>query len=336
MGESITANKINIKWVLIWILLHSFSLWIIGLALNKLSIQKNFLYLILTGLGLVILANIYRIFLSKRKFIINKYFIYWFIIDTFTIWIVWKIMEILNIQIWWLVILLTGTGLEILALINHKIKKTNLIMFFISVVLIAILIYFNLNQINLFMKNNFYYINDPDSNNLGSDKNTSSGDFFIMKISFPDLGDIEKQILILTNAQRKSNGLSELVWDDKLAEVARDHSKDMAINHYLDHINQNGESPTARAIRHGYDVHKELDGGWYSDGIAENIGKMPTGNVVGVGYVSSDAESIAKAQVSGWMSSPGHRANILNKDYAVIGVGVAYDSTYYIATQNFK
>jgi len=148
--------------------------------------------------------------------------------------------------------------------------------------------------------------------------------------------EIEKATLKYTNIQRSQNNLNELKWDDKLADIARDHSLDQVKNNYFSHIDLNGGDPTDRAIKAGYNVHKELGGGWYSDGIAENIGKMPTGDVIGVGYVSSDPDSIAKAQVDSWMQSPGHRANILNSQYIIIGVGVAYDGLYYISTQNFK
>jgi uncharacterized protein YkwD len=147
--------------------------------------------------------------------------------------------------------------------------------------------------------------------------------------------DVEKSILKYTNMERKAKGLRELQWDARLAEVARDHSLDMVQNDFFSHDNLKGEDPTARAIRHNYNVHKELAGGWYSDGIAENIGKMPTGSIQGGGYVSSDADSIGKAHVGSWMESQGHRANILDSDYIRLGVGVAYDGVYYVATQNF-
>lgn len=147
---------------------------------------------------------------------------------------------------------------------------------------------------------------------------------------------VEKAILKYTNVERKSDGKSTLSWDSNLASVARDHSLDMVENDFFSHDNLRGEDPTARAIRHGYNVHKELGGGWYSDGIAENIGKMPTGNVEGMGYVASDADSIGKAQVESWMQSPGHRQNILDAQYNLLGVGCAYDGLYYVCTQNFK
>jgi len=147
--------------------------------------------------------------------------------------------------------------------------------------------------------------------------------------------DIEKAILYYTNEERKTHDVSALNWDEGLAVVAREHSQDMVESHFFAHDNLRGEDPTARAKRHGYPTRKELGSGWYSDGIAENIGKMPTGNVVGIGHVARDADEIARAQVTSWMQSPGHMRNILDPGYSRLGVGVAYDGFYYVSTQNF-
>jgi uncharacterized protein YkwD len=104
----------------------------------------------------------------------------------------------------------------------------------------------------------------------------------------------------------------------------------------MSHTNLHGQDPTARAVAAGYSVQRSLGGGWYSTGIGENIDMMPTGNVVGHGYVNNDPQSVAQAMVTAWMNSPGHRANILHNQYARLGVGVAYDGRlYYYGTQNF-
>jgi uncharacterized protein YkwD len=147
--------------------------------------------------------------------------------------------------------------------------------------------------------------------------------------------DMEKSILKYTNIQRSSNGLQELIWDENIGEIARSHSLDMVENNFFDHINLNGEDPTNRAQRMGFNREKEVGGGYFSYGLAENIGQMPTGNVVGMGYIANNADSVAKAHVDSWMESPGHRENILNSQYTHLGVGVAYDGLYYVATQNF-
>jgi len=143
----------------------------------------------------------------------------------------------------------------------------------------------------------------------------------------PETYGIENMVFNKVNEERGKQGLRALIWDSKLAEVARLHSLDMANKNYFSHDNLEGEDPTMRAIRNGYNVHKELGNGWYSDGIAENIGMME-------GYASND---VASAMMKSWMNSPGHRANILDANYDFIGVGVAYNGygTYYL-TQDFK
>lgn len=147
--------------------------------------------------------------------------------------------------------------------------------------------------------------------------------------------DIEKAILKYTNDERVKNGMSPLSWDENLAAVAREHSQDMAENDFFSHINLKGEDPTDRAVKNGYPIRKSIGGSSYRLGIAENIGKMPTGNVIGVGFVSNNPEGIAKAQVNQWMYSIGHRRNILDSSSSNLGVGVAKDGIYYISTQNF-
>jgi uncharacterized protein YkwD len=46
-------------------------------------------------------------------------------------------------------------------------------------------------------------------------------------------------------------------------------------------------------------------------------------------------ESFAKTAVSGWLESPGHRANILSPDFDRSGIGVALNGTTAYATQVF-
>jgi len=157
--------------------------------------------------------------------------------------------------------------------------------------------------------------------------------------------EIERQILSLTNNERSAQGVPPLIWDDRLATIARDHSEDMARNDYIGHVNSQGEDPTQRAIRQGYSVHKELAGGWYSEGIGENIAEMPTGMVMfncptETIQVPNSAGGVADAMMDAWMNHDacqgnGHRNNILHSQYSHIGIGVAYDGSNYIATQDF-
>lgn len=46
-------------------------------------------------------------------------------------------------------------------------------------------------------------------------------------------------------------------------------------------------------------------------------------------------EELAELTVGGWMNSPGHRDNILRKEYTVAGIGIAPVNDYLIITHNF-
>ncbi|MBI4453095.1 CAP domain-containing protein [Candidatus Woesearchaeota archaeon] len=147
--------------------------------------------------------------------------------------------------------------------------------------------------------------------------------------------EIEKKIIDYVNEERNAYGCASLKSDPDLSNIARAHSEDMAQTGFFSHINQQGENPTDRARRYGYPLHKELGDGYYSEGIGENIGMMATGDIIGIGYVPNNPDSIAKAQVQAWMNNPEHKENILNETYQNSGVGTAYDGDYYLSTQTF-
>ncbi|KDP60145.1 cysteine-rich secretory family protein [Staphylococcus aureus subsp. aureus 21320] len=110
----------------------------------------------------------------------------------------------------------------------------------------------------------------------------------------------ELQNFDLVNAERKQHQLSTLKYSKQNSETARKHSKDMAKNHYFDHTNLKGQSPFDRLKK---------------DGITFN----------------SAGENLAYGQVSsiyahqGLMNSIGHRKNILNDTFKILGVGVDFN-----------
>ena len=81
----------------------------------------------------------------------------------------------------------------------------------------------------------------------------------------PSAGAIEQQVFALINAERAKNGLSELVWDESLAAVARAHSEDMAHVKFFSHRGTDGSMVDDRADRLGL-------GTWRT--IGENIAYM--------------------------------------------------------------
>lgn len=121
----------------------------------------------------------------------------------------------------------------------------------------------------------------------------------------------EKLVFEISNSFRKKNGISELEYDDIIAETARKHSKDMIDRDFFHHNNPDGLSPFDRM-----DNDRLLY--YYA---AENIA---------AGY--DDPMRVTY----GWINSAGHRSNLLNPDLTRLGVGVEFGGSYkYYYTQNF-
>jgi uncharacterized protein YkwD len=121
----------------------------------------------------------------------------------------------------------------------------------------------------------------------------------------------EYQLFDLTNATRVNHSLQVLTWDEHVRETARKHSVDMAQNNYFSHTNLEGQSPFDRMLE-------------------DDIRFTGAGENLAYGQFSSVFAH------EGLMNSLGHRENILQKDFEILGVGVAFNSKsqpYY--TENF-
>ncbi|CAF1416506.1 unnamed protein product [Adineta steineri] len=122
----------------------------------------------------------------------------------------------------------------------------------------------------------------------------------------------EQRAFELTNEARKVGrfcgdvwypAATELGWNNQLANAARDHAKDMLDQNYFDHVSKDG--------RQFWD--REANAGYSKDcASAENI----AGN------------STPELTVDGWIKSPGHCVNIMNKDSKVIGIGQVTGGPY--------
>ena len=134
--------------------------------------------------------------------------------------------------------------------------------------------------------------------------------------------------------------MDQLGHDAALADIARNHSRDMANRDYFDHVNPAGEEPADRGFRQGYDCHKDY-GDHLTLGIAENIYQgwlysSITYRAFGTDKDWNSTEGIAQDVVTGWMNSPGHRANVLEPNFHVEGIGVAISPIEKVfITQNF-
>ncbi|MGE5342312.1 MAG: CAP domain-containing protein [Candidatus Omnitrophota bacterium] len=117
---------------------------------------------------------------------------------------------------------------------------------------------------------------------------------------------MEKQILTLTNQERAKDGLKTLSGEPNLSTIARFHSEDMAKRNYFSHIDPDKKGPFDRVAK----MHRRFIG---------------TGgeNIVMITKTVPDPSTLARYMVDEWMGSPGHRANILNDEDALLGVGCA-------------
>ena len=116
----------------------------------------------------------------------------------------------------------------------------------------------------------------------------------------------EKEVLALVNKERKKRGRKPLKWNNQLAYAARYHATDMAVDNYFDH-------PSQDRRRNG--SHKTICN------VFERMDKFVSNNIF------SRAENIAVGEktptqvMKDWMSSSGHRRNILDKSAKYIGIG---------------
>lgn len=106
----------------------------------------------------------------------------------------------------------------------------------------------------------------------------------------------QKDIMMLTNTERTALGLVSLTFNNRLAKIAEVKARDMINKQYFAHVSPDGTDVTMLAANAGY--------------LYVNLGEN-----LALGDFRSSAEV-----VTGWMNSPGHRANILNKNYTEIGI----------------
>ncbi|MGG0410032.1 CAP domain-containing protein [Peribacillus simplex] len=122
---------------------------------------------------------------------------------------------------------------------------------------------------------------------------------------------VEQQVLSLVNEERAKSGLPSLEMDSDISNVAILKSEDMRNNNYFNHTSPSYGSP--------FDMMKSF-----------GISYEYAGENIAAGQPSADAV------MKSWMNSPGHKANILNKNYTHIGIGYVTGGKYtHYWTQQF-
>jgi uncharacterized protein YkwD len=114
--------------------------------------------------------------------------------------------------------------------------------------------------------------------------------------TYADAKEAEQLIFAQLNRDRAAHQLPALVWDERAANISRAHSADMQANDFVAHV-----SP-----RTGNAGDRARAAGLASPMLLENVARA---------YSPSEVQT-------GFMNSPGHRANVLSKDATHVGVGV--------------
>jgi len=113
----------------------------------------------------------------------------------------------------------------------------------------------------------------------------------------------EEALLQLINEYRQANGLTTLAMSPTLYNAASWMSNDMASNDYFSHIDSLGRDPFQRMAAFGYNHNT-----WRGENLA------------------SGATSPQQA-LELWKASPSHNEVLLNPNFRVAGLAVAYSST---------
>jgi hypothetical protein len=107
-----------------------------------------------------------------------------------------------------------------------------------------------------------------------------------------------ENVISLTNESRRTFKLNTLTENKILNKAAQAKAEDMLAKGYFAHTTPDGHAPWDFITAAGY-------------------GYLMAGENLAVNFV--EAEDVESA----WMNSPGHKANILNKNFEEIGIGIA-------------
>jgi len=112
--------------------------------------------------------------------------------------------------------------------------------------------------------------------------------------------EIRRAMLESLNLYRQQNGLRPLSYSNRLEAAISDHVRDLWERDFFDHTNPDGLGPSERALNAGF-CHQY---------VGENIA---------AGQPTEQAVMVA------WQNSPPHNDNLLEPDFAYVGMGYFVD-----------
>jgi uncharacterized protein YkwD len=130
-----------------------------------------------------------------------------------------------------------------------------------------------------------------------------------------ELADLEQDMLEAINVERELEGLPALTVDPVLTELARGHAQDMVDHDFRGHVTPDGKDYEQRLKDRGIEVH------WFGENWYAGI---------------CPEDGIIKCAMDWFMDDPPHRANIMHRQYRLVGIGIAEDDAGgYVVVQDF-
>jgi uncharacterized protein YkwD len=123
----------------------------------------------------------------------------------------------------------------------------------------------------------------------------------------------ERRLLQRINKIRAERGLPALSNDERLSEAARDFACRLARDDFFGHVSPSGQTFTDRVRAAGRDYRSA----------AENVA------------MNVNAKNPVERAVQGWMKSPGHRENIVSREFTVSGIGICARGNAFYFTHIF-
>jgi uncharacterized protein YkwD len=117
--------------------------------------------------------------------------------------------------------------------------------------------------------------------------------------------DARDAVLCLMNAQRTARGLKRLRAQPDLAEAAGRFARQMVRDRFFDHTSPGGSTMVSRIKATSY--MRDAVRWTVGENLAWGTGTMAT----------------PRATVDAWMHSADHRANLLDRGFAEVGIGIA-------------
>ncbi len=130
--------------------------------------------------------------------------------------------------------------------------------------------------------------------------------------------DEAKKAFEYVNTLRKENDRDEIKWDERMYELAIFRTKDMHERKYFDHVTPDGKCVKDFKYQFGLDDYT----------IAENSGAQARNSDPKNMQYTSTVDIME--QVDGWMSSRGHRYNLLYPDHVIGAIGCYYGACVFL------